>query len=365
MLIACNSERRNPEIIPASNFITAVNGKQTGLYTIKNSKGMVAQFTNYGARIVALWVPDGNGDCQDVVWGYDSIEKYLTSTDIYCGPIVGRFGNRINKGQFELDGQKHQLTINNGSNHLHGGTGGFECKVWDAEMIVHNGQEAVKMTYLSEDGEEGYPGNLTLSVIYSLTEKDGLVIDYKATTDAETIVNPTSHAYFNLNGTTDNTILSHVLQINSKYFTPTDEGLIPTGELREVEGTPLDFRVPVAIGERINADYEPLKFGLGYDHNFVLSKESKAFDEAAVIYSPESGICMSIMTDQPGLQFYSGNFMDGKDIGKRGDIHNYRTGFALEAQNFPDAPNHEHFPSSLLKPGEVYEQKTMYLFSTR
>jgi aldose 1-epimerase len=353
------------EQIPANNFKTEINGKQTALYTLTNSKGMTVQITNYGARVVALWVPDKVGGFQDVVWGFSSIQEYLKSTDIYCGPIVGRFGNRINKGQFKLKNTSYQLTINNNGNHLHGGTKGFECRVWDAKYVKVAGNKGLKLSYVSPDGEEGYPGNLTISVTYIVTENNELTINYSATTDAETIVNPTSHCYFNLSGTTANTILSHQLKINALKYTPVTTGLIPTGELLPVKGTPLDFTKFTTIGEHINVINEQLALGLGYDHNYVLNKKAKKMGEAAEIYSNQSGISMKVITDQPGLQFYSGNFMDGTLTGKRGDVHAYRTGFALEAQNYPDAPNHKNFPSAVLQPNETYSQTTTYAFSIK
>ena len=335
------------ELLDAAAFRTKIDGKPVGLYTLQNPDGMTVQLTNYGARVVALWVPAADGRFRDVVWGYDSIDAYLRTADKYCGPVVGRFGNRIGKGRFTLDGKEYQLTINNGENHLHGGPGGFECRVWDArETTTPEGNPAVAMSYRSADSEEGYPGNLDITVTYSLTPDNGLVIDYEATTDAPTIVNPTSHVYYNLHGTTEHSTDSHLLTIHASGFTPTDAGLIPTGEILPVEGTPLDFRTPHAIGERIGrTDYEPLAFGNGYDHNWALDKpEAGTVSLAAEAYEPATGIRMKIYTDQPGLQFYAGQGMDGKEVGKRGDRHNFRSGIALETQNFPDAPNHDNFP---------------------
>ncbi|MFR1289140.1 MAG: aldose epimerase family protein [Alistipes finegoldii] len=342
------------ELLDAAAFRTEIDGKPVGLYTLQNADGMTVQLTNYGARVVALWVPAADGRFRDVVWGYDSIDAYLRTADKYCGPVVGRFGNRIGKGRFTLDGKEYQLTINNGENHLHGGPGGFECRVWDArETTTPEGNPAVAMSYRSADGEEGYPGNLDITVTYSLTPDNGLVIDYEATTDAPTIVNPTSHVYYNLHGTTEHSTDSHLLTIHASGFTPTDAGLIPTGEILPVEGTPLDFRTPHAIGERIGqTDYEPLAFGNGYDHNWALDKpEAGTVSLAAEAYEPATGIRMKIYADQPGLQFYAGQGMDGKEVGKRGDRHNFRSGIALETQNFPDAPNHDNFPSSVLASG--------------
>jgi aldose 1-epimerase len=348
--------------IPSSKFQTKIDGKSTNLFTLKNKNGVVVQITNYGARVVSLWVPDRKGNFQDVVWGFETIEEYLKSTDIYCSPIVGRFGNRIDNGKFQLNGTQYQLTINNNENHLHGGTNGFYSKVWDAKSVKIEGNEALELTYFSKDGEEGYPGNLTIKVTYILTKDNGLKLIYSATTDKTTIINPTSHCYFNLSGTSKNTILDHILFINAQKFTPTNEGLIPTGELRNLKDTPLDFNTPTAIGARIDSKYEQLVFGKGYDHNYIINKPMGSYEKIATIYSPESGVSMIVSSDQPGVQFYSGNFMKGNLLGKRGDDHNYRTGFALETQNFPDAPNHSNFPSAVLEPQHTYTQTTTYTF---
>lgn len=363
LLVACAPKQSSIELLSEADF-SKVTGQDTiGLYTLTNASGATVQFTNYGARVVSLWMPDNKGVLQDVVWGFSSIDEFLNTTSIYCGPIVGRYGNRIGEGKFTLNGEEYQLSINDGKNHLHGGTGGFEARIWDAEEVIVDGKNAIKMTYFSPDGEEGYPGNLTLSVTYCLTDDNELSIDYSATTDAPTVINPTSHIYFNLTGTSANTILNHILKLNASAFTPTDDGLIPTGDIAQVDGTPLDFRKPTAVGERIDMDYEPLKFGKGYDHNFILDKDSNEVSEAAYIYSPKSGIAMTVFTDQPAIQFYSGNFWDGTCIGKGGEADNYRSGFALETQNYPDAPNHDNFPSSVLNPGETYSQHTVYKFS--
>lgn len=360
--VSCSKKADTIQELPSTNFQTKVDGKSTDLFTLKNKNGMVVQITNYGARVVALWAPDRNGNFQDVVWGFDTIDEYLTSSDIYCGPIVGRFGNRIDKGRFMLNDKQYQLTLNNNGNHLHGGTNGFYSKVWDAKSTTIDGNEAVELSYFSKDGEEGYPGNLTIKVTYILTDDNSLKLLYTATTDKTTIINPTSHCYFNLSGTAKNTILKHVLFINAQKFTPTDELLIPTGEIRNLKDTPLDFSNPIAIGERIDNKYEQLLFGKGYDHNFIINKTLGSYEKVAEIYSPESGVSMSVSSDQPGLQFYSGNFMKGDLKGKRGDIHNYRTGFALETQNFPDAPNQSNFPSAVLEPKQTYTQNTSYSF---
>lgn len=359
-------QQNGPVALPASAFDTVLNGDSVTLYTLTNDSGMMVQLTNYGARIVALWVPDAAGDFKDVVLGYESIAEYLSSTDHFCGPIVGRYGNRINKGNFTLDGKTYQLTINDGANHLHGGTHGFWDKVWKARPVNSTtGEPAVEMSYLSADGEEGYPGNLTITVTYTLTQNNALKIEYQATADSTTILNPTSHSYFNLHGTTSGSTNTHLLTLHADRFTPTDAGLIPTGELDSVAGTPMDFTQATPIGERIDADFEPMKLAKGYDHNWVLNKAGKELSLAAEVYEPSTGIVMRIETDQPAIQFYSGNFMDGSQIGKRGEPHNYRTGIALETQNYPDAPNHENFPSAVLRPGETYTQTCIYAFSIR
>ena len=360
--ISCSKKVESIKEIPSSNFRIKINGKTTNLFTLKNKQGMTVQITNYGARVVSLWVADRKGNFQDVVWGFETIGEYLTSSDIYCGPIVGRYGNRIDKGKFILKNTQYQLTLNNNGNHLHGGTNGFYSKVWDAKSLTIEGNEALELTYFSKDGEEGYPGNLSIKVTYILTEDNSLKLIYSASTDKTTIINPTSHCYFNLSGTSRNTILEHVLFINAQKFTPTNEALIPTGELRNLKGTPLDFNKPTAIGDRIDSNYEQLVFGKGYDHNFIINKPMGSYEKIAEIYSPESGVLMAVSSDQPGLQFYSGNFMKGNLIGKQGDDHNYRTGFALETQNFPDAPNHSNFPSAILEPKQTYKQTTSYTF---
>lgn len=369
LMAACGGQKEpaGPQLFNEQDFATELNGKAINLYTLQNENGMAVQVTNYGARLVDIWVPDKDGNFQDVIMGFETGEAYVNATDINNGPVVGRYGNRIGKGQFTLDGKDYQLTINDGENHLHGGTNGFGGKVWDAKMTKDaEGNDAVEMTYVSPDGEEGYPGTLTLAVTYSLTPKNELVINYKATTDSATILNPTSHSYFNLHGTNEFSTNSHVMTIYADSFTPTDKGLIPTGEIASVEGTPLDFRVPTAIGDRIDQDFEALVFGGGYDHNWILNKpEPKALTLAAEVYEPRTGILMKVLTDQPGMQFYSGNFMKGDETGKRGNKNNYRSGIALETQNFPDAINHENFPSPILRAGEVYTQTCIYAFEVR
>ncbi len=357
---SCSSEQVIPiaDVLDPADFESSIDGKEVKLVTIEGSN-IVAQISNYGARLVSLFALDKEGNYQDVVWGYDSIDGYVNATDRYSGPIVGRYGNRIDKGRFTLDGVEYQTDINNGENHLHGGAEGVHAQVWE---FVEQNDSSVMLKYVSPDGEMGYPGEMTLTVRYTATYDTGLRLEYSAVTDAPTVANPTSHCYFNIDGHSSS-ILDHQLQIMADRFTPTDSGLIPTGEIASVENTPLDFRTLTAIGKRINVDYEPLEFGAGYDHNWVFTTQSEDIAQAT-LYSPHSGIVMEIYTDQPALQFYSGNFMDGVDVGKRGDKHNYRTGIALETQNYPDAPNHVNFPNSVLRPGEEYTHKTTYKFHT-
>jgi aldose 1-epimerase len=309
-------------------------------------------------------MPDRNGKYEDVVLGYDSLQGYIHSTN-YFGTIVGRYGNRIGKGQFTLEGKKYQLTVNDGANHLHGGRIGFSKKLWTAKTVRNSAGPSLRLTYISQDGEEGYPGTVTLSVTYTLTDKNELRIVYEGTTDKTTIFNPTHHSYFNLSGSFNNTILDHLLTIEADSFTPVDKGLITTGKFMDVSNTPMDFRTPTAIGARINDQFEQLIFGKGYDHNWVIRNYSKGKVRKAVeLYEPKSGRLMTVYTDQPGIQFYSGNFLDGTAKGK-GVSYQRRTGLCLEAQCYPDSPNKPEFPSVTLKPGEVYHQTTIYQFTTK
>jgi aldose 1-epimerase len=349
-----------------STFGVLADGREVFEYTIANSAGMSAKIINYGAAITSLFVPDRDGNIEDVVLGYDSLQGYVNGSE-YFGAVVGRYGNRIGKGQFVLDGQQYQLTINNGENHLHGGKIGFNKVLWEAEVLNDSDMPAIRFTYVSRDGEEGYPGTVTLKVTYALTDNNELRIDYEGMADKPTILNPTQHSYFNLSGNFAETILGHSLMIEADKFTPVDEGLIPTGELASVENTPLDFRQPRTIGARIDDPFEQLVLGKGYDHNWVLRDYTGPgqVHEAAELYEPDSGRVMTVFTDQPGLQFYSGNFLDGSAVGKNGIAYGHRTGLCLETQVFPDSPNHPDFPSATLYPGQVYRQTTIYQFSTR
>ncbi|MBX2896127.1 MAG: galactose mutarotase [Cyclobacteriaceae bacterium] len=326
--------------------------------TLTNSNGLKATITPYGGKVISLWVPDKNGTLGDIVLGYDSASQY-PSGNPYFGALIGRYGNRIGKGQFSIDGTAYQLATNNGANSLHGGPGGFHNVLWTVAETTPN---STTLTYNSADGEEGYPGTLTAKVIYTLTNDNELTIDYEATTDKATVVNLTHHSFFNLAGEGVGDILNHKLQIIADAFTPVDEGLIPTGELKPVAGTPFDFNKPTAIGARINQEDVQLKFGKGYDHNWVLKRTGEGLSLAAVVSEPISGRTMEVWTSEPGLQFYSGNFLNGTEGGKDGKQYPYRSGFCLEAQHFPDSPNKPEFPSTLLKPGEVYKQQTVYKF---
>lgn len=360
-----NSEMdTNLDFWPAQeDFQKQVEGKQVDLYVLENEQGIKVAITNYGGRIVALMAPDKNGEMADVVLGFESIDKYLNATEKYFGALIGRYANRIGDGEFSLDGVDYSLVANNGKNHLHGGIKGFHAVVWEVESSSGN---KLALSYLSEDMEEGYPGNLTVNVVYTLTEENELKIDYTATTDQKTVLNLTNHAFFNLEGEGSGSINDHELMINAMYYTPVDSTLIPTGKLEPVAGTPLDFTTPTQIGQRLESDHPQIKYGLGYDHNFVINKESEGVMAlAATVYEPNSGRFMEVYTTEPGIQFYGGNFMSGSDVGKSGQSLDYRTAFCLETQHFPDSPNKPDFPDVILEPDETFESSTIYKFSTR
>ncbi len=340
------------------------DGLPVDLWTLTNKNGVTVSITNYGGIVTALSVPDRTGAFKDVVLGFDALDGYLKGHP-YFGAIIGRYGNRIAKGRFTLNGVEYKLAPNNGENHLHGGVRGFDKAVWSAREAPGPDGPALELTYLSKDGEEGYPGNLSVKVVYTLTDNNELRIDYTATTDKDTIVNLTNHSYFNLAGQGEGDILGHEMTIFADKFTPVDAGLIPTGELRSVEGTPFDFRKPVAIGARINDRDQQLEYGGGYDHNFVLSSGGGALAPAARVYEPVSGRVMEVLTTEPGVQFYTGNFLDGTITGKGGKVYRRRYGFCLETQHFPDSPNKPEFPSVVLRPGEEYRTTTVYRFSAQ
>jgi len=349
----------NSPSIHKEPFGKTEDGQAVDIYTLTNAAGAEARIMTYGGIVVSLKVPDRNGKLGDIVLGYDSLDGYLKNVgNPYFGALIGRYGNRIGKGKFTLNGHEYTLAQNNGENHLHGGNRGFDKVVWKAEEVKIAGNVGLALSYLSKDGEEGYPGNLSVRVIYTLTNDNELKIDYSATTDKDTVVNLTHHSYFNLAGS--GTILNHELTINADRFTPIDQGLIPTGELRSVKNTPMDFTKPTAIGSRIDQKDEQLTFGKGYDHNWVLNKGTSS--PAARVYEPTSGRVIEVFTDQPGLQFYSGNFLDGSITGKYGQVYQQRSGFCLESQHFPDSPNKPSFPSTVLKPGMKYSTTTTYKF---
>jgi aldose 1-epimerase len=331
------------------------------LYVLTNTNGMEATITNYGGIVVTLKAPDRNGRFDDVVLGFETIEGYLQDQP-YFGALIGRYGNRIGKAQFTLNGKTYKLAVNNGANALHGGLKGFDKVLWSAREIPG---AALELTHTSRDGDEGYPGTLRARVVYRLTDSNELSIEYEATTDKDTVLNLTNHSYFNLAGQGNGDILKHQIKINADRFTPVDSGLIPTGELKPVAGTPLDFRQSHAIGERINSPDEQIKLGGGYDHNFVLNHTSAGLSLAAEVYEPTSGRIMQVHTTEPGVQFYTGNFLDGKLTGKGGKKYPQRSGLCLETQHFPDSPNKPRFPSTVLKPGQVFRSTTTYRFFSR
>ncbi len=334
------------------------DGKQIFLYTLKNKNGMTVKITNYGGIVTSLLVPDKNGKFDDVVLGFDNLDDYLEGHP-YFGAIIGRYGNRIANGKFMLNGEEYDLAINNGNNHLHGGIKGFDKVIWNTKKMQKMDAVGLRMSYFSEDGEEGYPGNLGVVIIYSLTNKNELMIRYQATTDKATPVNLTHHSYFNLAGAGNGDILKHELMINADKYTIVNDELIPTGELINVKGTPFDFTSSKKIGKEIS------NVEGGYDHNFVLNNYSGEIRKVVEVFDPISGRKMEVFTSEPGVQFYTGNFLDGTEIGKNNKVYKKHYGFCLETQHFPDSPNQPDFPSTILNPGEVYSHKTIYQFSVK
>ena len=348
----------------ATSFGQTKDGAEAQLFTLTNAHGLRATITNYGGIVTSLLVPDKDGKLGDVVLGFDKLADYQGEGPLaspYFGALIGRYGNRLKNGQFTLDGKKYQLTKNNGPNALHGGVKGFDKVIWQAEPGTSADGQTLKLTYRSKDGEEGYPGNLTATVVYTLTNDDALRLDYTATTDKATPLNLTNHSYFNLHYGQAQDNFGHVLTLNADRYTVVDNTLIPTGELRPVQGTPMDFRTPHAIGERIAKVEGPAPGG--YDHNWVLNGEGMR--TAATVYEPVSGRTMEVSTDQPGVQFYSGNFLDGKLTGKGGTVYKQHYGFCLETQHFPDSPNQPKFPSTILRPGQTFKSTTIYKFGVR
>jgi aldose 1-epimerase len=347
-------------LLDKAAFETTVDGKHTSLYTLQSGNGATMQVTNFGARIVSIWVPDKAGKYEDIAIGYENIDRYIVNTgERFLGCVVGRYANRIAKGQFELDSVIYQLPTNNNGQTLHGGLKGLDMVVWDVTEITDN---EIKFAYIANDGDDGFPGNLSINMTYSLTPQNEFRITYKAVTDKPTVVNLSNHVFFNLKGESNGTITDHILTINASNITPVDSVLIPVGEIVPVDGTPFDFRTPTAIGARIGDDNQQLKNGGGYDQNWALDNSDGKVALAATLHEPVSGRTVEVWTDQPGLQFYSGNFFDGKVNGKHGKPIAYREALALETQKFPDSPNHPNFPSTRLNPGETYTHTCIYKF---
>ena len=360
LLLSCGEKREEATLsgLMKSDFVSEVEGKPTALYVLKNKNGAEACITNYGGRLVSVMVPDKNGKMTDVVLGYDNIGQYVQSDGNY-GALIGRYGNRINQGKFTLDDIEYTLPQNNGAHCLHGGPQGYHARMWDAKQL---NDQALELTYLSKDGEAGFPGNLDIKVTYTLTDDNAVGIKYEATTDKKTVVNLTNHSYFNLSGVPGSDVLDQLVMINADNYTPVDSTLIPVG-ISPVDGTPLDLRTPVAIGKQINDPFQQLQFGRGYDLNWVLNANGDKNVLAAKAYSPTSGIALEVYTNEPGIQFYTGNFMDGKDTGKHGVLYPHRGALCLETQHYPDSPNHPDFPSVVLNPGEKYLSECIYKFT--
>ncbi|HEX4644836.1 MAG TPA: aldose epimerase family protein [Verrucomicrobiae bacterium] len=358
----CASPSSNPGQISEASFGTTPDGTLVDIYTLRNARGLEARISTYGGIVVSLKAPDRDGNFSDVVLGYDKLDDYLKSSPFF-GAMIGRYGNRIARGKFALDGVPYTLATNNYPNALHGGNKGFDKVVWQAKALNTPAGPQLELTYFSKDGEEGYPGNLSVKAVYTLTDDNALRLDYSAVSDKDTVVNLTQHSYFNLAGKGD--ILGHEVYINADRFTPVDSTLIPTGVLKPVDGTPFDFRKPTAIGARINQDDEQLKFGKGYDHNWVINKPTGQLAMMAFVHEPTTGRILEVWSTEPGLQFYSGNFLDGTLTGKGGWVYQFRNGFCMEPQHYPDSPNQPNFPSVVLKPGQVYRNTIIYRFLTQ
>ncbi len=363
---SCTTEKKGSTMgITKSDFGKTPVGERVDLYTLTNVNGLECRIITRGGTCVSLKVPDRSGKLDDILLGHDTLEGYLSrDTCPYFGTLIGRYGNRIGKGTFSIDGTEYTLATNNNANHLHGGDVGFDQKIWTAETSQNDKEVSLKLTYASPDGEEGYPGTLSATVIYSLTSDNELRIDYEATTDKATVCNLTNHNYYNLTGAARD-ILGHELTINADNTTPVDEGLIPTGDLAPVDGTPFDFTNPKAIGKDIDANDIQIGYAPGYDHNWVLNKEGSELSLAAEVYEPTTGRVMTVHTTEPSLQFYTGNFLDGTITGKGGTVYSRRFGLCLETQHSPDSPNKPDWPTVILRPGEVYKTTTVHAFSVR
>ncbi len=366
LLVSCQpSDKQQLNLVDATPFQTQIDGKTVDLYTLQNQNGMAMQVTNFGGHVVSLFAPDKNGVMEDVVLGHNTLDEYVNPTgERFIGCVVGRYANRIANGQFSLNGETYNLPINNNGQSLHGGLKGLDLVVWDVDTVAN---DMIRLSYLSPDGEEGYPGNLNVTMTYTLTDNNEFKIEYSATTDKSTVVNLSHHGFFNLKGEGKGTINDHILTINADSITPVNEVLIPFGKHQVVEGTPFDFRNGNAIGERVNTEGdEQLTNGKGYDHNWVLNRKTDNEVELAVtLYEPQSGRMLEVLTNQPGVQFYGGNFFDGSGKGKNGATFNFREALALETQKFPDSPNQPSFPSTVLNPGETYNHICIYRFSTK
>jgi aldose 1-epimerase len=360
LYLAGCSPKNTFTLLDKSAFGTVIDGKKTSLYTLKSGNGVTVQVTNFGARVISIWTPDKNGKYEDISIGYENIDRYIHNKgERFLGCVVGRYANRIAKGQFLLDSVTYQLPLNNNGNTLHGGLTGLDLVVWEVDEAS---DKEIKFTYTSKDGDDGFPGNLKINMTYSLTPDNEFRITYKATTDKSTAVNLSNHSFFNLKGEGNGTVTDHVLTINASYTTPVDSLLIPTGEIVPVDGSPLDFRKATVIGDRIDNDNQQLKNGLGYDHNWILDNKTGEVALSATLYEPVSGRVLEVYTDQPAIQFYSGNFFNGEVNGKFGKPIRYREALALETQKFPDSPNHPNFPSTILRPGETYTHTCIYKF---
>jgi len=355
-----NNNQETKSGLQVSSFEKNIDGKHTSLYILTNKNGAELTISNYGARIVSLMLPDKNNKWVDIVTGHNSIDEYLESEEPYFGAVCGRTANRIAKGEFTLDGKDYTLAINNGPNSLHGGIKGFNFMVWDARQID---SQTLVLTYLSPDGEEGFPGNLVTTVTYTLTDNNWVKIAYEATTDKTTLINLTNHAYFNLSGAGDPSVDDHILTIKAENYLPTDETAIPYGKPAKVEGTPMDFRTPQAIGSRIREDFEQLIFARGYDHTYIIDKNEGEFSFALKCYSPKTGINMEVYTDQPGVQVYTGNWMTGNFVGKNGQRYPSQSAVCFETQHYPDSIHNPDYPTIILKPDEKFESKTIFRFS--
>ena len=369
MVSSCTNKQKEANVVETtksglvkSDFQTVIDGDSTNLYVLNNSNGVEVAITNYGGRIVSVMVPDKDGVFKDVVLGFDNIDDY-TATDNNFGATIGRYGNRIAHGKINIDGVEYELPQNNFGHSLHGGPEGFDKKVF---IATQPDNKSLILTYLSEDGEAGYPGNLDVKVTMTLTDNNAIDIRYEALTDKKTVVNLTNHSYFNLSGDANNNVLDNILMINADSFTPVDDTFMTTGEILTVEGTPMDFRTPTSIGDRIdNYEYDQLKFGDGYDHNWVLNTKGDISQVAASVYSPASGIQLEVYTDEPGVQVYTGNFLAGTDTGKYGAVYGKRNAICLETQKYPDTPNKPDWPSAFLMPGDTYTSRCIYKFNVK